>query len=256
MDFSEFDINKFISKVSAQSLDGLLQPTFGDLDLGDDTGVLSSISLTADSTSIGVGETFTVDVELKTNDVEIKEFHIIIDYDTSKLSVIDDQPTTGGTQIEFLDTVFEVEDGDNLVDTSTGRITLIAKTATSTAYQVNRDVARIKFQSQKIGTSVIEPVSGTSGSQLINENDVAVAVTLNSITISASTETSSSSSSSSSSTSSSSSSSSSSGGVDEIPDTGLAEDIAANMPFLIGLLLIALGVMLRRARKDREEEII
>src|SRR5690606_1693131 len=125
MNFLEFDLGNLIPAVNAQELDGLLQPTFGPLELDTGGGTTSSITLTASSTNVTVGESFDLDIEIKTGAFTINEYRIVIDFNPTRLSVVDAENTVSGTQIEFLDTVFEVDEGDNTVSTA-GRITLIA----------------------------------------------------------------------------------------------------------------------------------
>lgn len=252
MDFKEFQLN-LIPKAYAQTLDANAQPTFGVLNLGTNTGATASVSLTASNTSVAVGNTVDVDVEIKTGAFTINEYHIVIDFVTTKLQVVDADSTTAGTQIQFLDSVFSTEDGSNTVS-PTGRITLIAKTPTGNALQVNRKVATIKFQAQSTGTTTVKSISGASGMQLINENGVAIANSLNDVTLAVTTQAQSSSSlpggTSSSSTVSIGSTSSAGGG--SIPDTGLAEDITALFPVAAGVLLVGLGVALRKHRPKQK----
>jgi hypothetical protein len=251
MDIFEFDISELIPKVSAQPTDTAAQPTFGTLDISGGGTSIASVSLTADSTAVAVGQTFEVDIDIATGSFTVKEYRIVIDFDTTRLSVVDADTTTSGTQIDFLDTVFAVDPGNNFVSAS-GRITLVAQTPSSNALQINRTVARITFQVQDTGTTTIEPVSGIEGTQLINENGIAIASSLNSLTVSASAQ-SSTTSSSATTGSTSSAASSSSQSVTTIPETALGDDILSISPLLIGLLLLWLGVSLRRERQKTNE---
>ncbi len=253
MDFREFDLN-LIPKVYGQALDANAQPTFGLLNLGNNTGATASVTLTASSTTVGVGDTVTVDVEVKTGAFTINEYRIVIDFTTTKLQIVDAEPSITGTQISFLDSVFTTQGGSNSVS-PTGRITLVAKTPTGNALQVNRKVASIKFQAQSTGSTTITSVAGASGMQLINENGVAIANSLNNVTIAITTQGQSSASvpggtSTNSATTVSSSTTSDAPG--SIPDTGLAEDLSAFVPVIIGAVLISLGIILRRQRPKRE----
>jgi hypothetical protein len=254
MDFRELDLN-LIPKALAQTLDANAQPTFGLLNLGNNTGATASVTLTASSTTVGVGGTVDVDVSISTGAFTINEYHIVIDFTTTKLQVVDAEPSITGTQIKFLDTVFTTQNGSNTVS-PTGRITLIAKTPTGNALQVNRKVATIKFQAQSTGTTIVQSVTGASGMQLINENGVAIASSTNNVTLAINTQSQSSASipgsTSSQSTTTVTSSSPSSRGGGTIPDTGLAEDLSAFLPVLIGAVLIVLGVTLRRQRPNKK----
>lgn len=254
MNLSELDLN-LIPRVSATGGDANLQPTFGTLTGVVLPGTTASIALTASSTSVGVGSQFSVDVEIKTGSFTINEYRIVVDFDPTKLQVVDAEPNTPGTQVSFLDTVFQVSGGSNSTSAA-GRITLIAKTPSGNALQVNRKVAKITFQAQNMGTSNVQTATGATGSQLINGNGVAIANTVNNLTInigvqsSTSTATTNTTSRPSSSTTANTNTTTSSGGGGVIPDTALPDDIVAVLTVLIGLGLITLGVKLRRSRKD------
>lgn len=254
MNLSELDLN-LIPRVGATGGDANLQPTFGTLTGVSIPGTTASIALTASSTSVGVGGQFTVDVEVKTGSFTINEYRIVVDFDPTKMQVVDAEPNTPGTQISFLDTVFQVSGGNNSTSAA-GRITLIAKTISGNALQVNRKVARITFQAQSTGTSNIQTATGASGSQLINANGVAIANTVNNLTINIGTQsvtssaTSSVSSNTTATTTTSDSSTTTSAPGTVIPDTALPDDIVAILTVVIGLGLITLGVKLRRSRKE------
>jgi hypothetical protein len=194
-------------------------------------------------------------VEVKTGQFSINEYRVVIDFDPTKLQVVDAEPSTPGTQISFLDTVFQVSGGNNSTSAA-GRITLIAKTISGNALQVNRKVAKVTFQAQSTGTSNIQTATGATGSQLINANGVAIANTVNNLTVNITTQTGTITSTSSAtqtatstlSTTSSPTTTSAPGTV--IPDTALPDDVVAIVTVLIGLGLVTLGVKLRRSRKD------
>ncbi|MBL8015096.1 MAG: hypothetical protein JNK26_02830 [Candidatus Doudnabacteria bacterium] len=256
MDWRELNLN-LIPQVGATGGDANLQPTFGNLIGITSQGSTSSIVLTASNTSTQVGQQISVDVEIKTNSFTINEYRIVVDFDPTKLQVVDAAPSTAGTQITFLDTVFQVTGTNNTVSPA-GRITLIAKTPGGNALQVNRKVAKITFQAQNPGVSNIQTVTGATGSQLINQNGVAIASSVNNVSINIGNQVSSSSTNTAGSSSSggagSSSSggggSSSSGGVGQIPDTALPDDVVAVVTVLLGMGLVVLGLRLRKARRD------
>ncbi len=255
MDYPTFNLfDVVVPKIEAQSYDGISQPTFGLLDIAEGENQ-AELNFTTDTTSPAVGETFTVDVEISTKDFTINEYQIIVDFDTTKLSVLDSEPDTAGTQVEFLDLVYVVEPGDNNVQD--GRITLIARTPSGNALQVNRAVARITFQSQEQGVTVIEPVATFEGTKLINQNGVVIDASLNSLTLnvgsartSSATSTSSSTSANATTTSATSSSSGPTQPPDQIPNTGIFDDGGlAILPLAIGLLLVVVGARLRGEAK-------
>lgn len=253
MPWRELDLN-LVPHVGAQSsADALLQPTFGSLEGVISSGPTASITLTASDTNLNVGDNVDVDIEVKTGTFTINEYRIVIDFDPTKLQVIDAESNTPGTQISFLDTVFSVNSGDNTVS-SAGRITLIAKTSSGNALQVNRKIAKITFQAQSTGSSVVQTVTGATGSQLINQNGVAIANSVNSITLNlGNTIPSTSKSSQTKTTSQTVNTSTTSSGSGQLPDTALSDDIGTVITLLFGLALVLLGAMLHRNRKKYDE---
>jgi altronate dehydratase len=116
--------------VDAQTLDTISQPTFGTIDVGTQGGAVSTVLLSSTSTATQVGQKFKVSVEIKTNDNQINQYKILIDFDSAKLSVVDQDSATLGTQVKLLDTIFTIANpqSNNSVS-NTGRITLIANTS-------------------------------------------------------------------------------------------------------------------------------
>lgn len=186
----DFNLKNFlIPKVNAQDLDALAQPTFGPLDIGAGNSVNASVLLSSDKTAVEDTETFTVTVELQTNDVNISEYRLVIDFDPTKVSVVEDSdPVTQGTQITVLDDVFQVEspEEDNSVS-SVGRI-LLQLSAPDQALTVNRNVAQITFQAQSTGTANISIVEGTVGTQIIRQAGVGLPFSSNEISVEISDE--------------------------------------------------------------------
>jgi hypothetical protein len=253
MSLREFNLQDLIPAVEAQSADTSAQPTFGTLEIGGGNTNQATVTLTADSTSTAVGNTLSVDVTINTGEFTISEYRIIINFDQTKLSVVDANPNQAGNQIEFLDSVFDLAPNGNSVDS--GKITLIAKTPSGNAFSVNRAVAKIKFQGQNLGTTTIEPVSGIQGTQLINENGIAIPATLNSVTVVVSnTATTPTVTITPTTTSTSTSSVTSIPPVidpdDDLPATGILDGNI--LPVVIGTILIILGVNLSRQRKRRD----
>jgi stringent starvation protein B len=175
-----------LGKISAQTLDGISQPTFGTLEITGGGGARASVLLKSDKTSVKEGETFKVRIEVKTGETAatINEYRLYVDFNPNRLTVIDQDSETEGTQISLLDTIFQVEDKEtqNKV-TQDGRITLIAKTASGNSFQVNREVAEIEFQARTTGTTTIKVVEGSSGTQLVRESGIGLAYTSNQITV-------------------------------------------------------------------------
>lgn len=178
-----------IPKVSAQEVDATSQPTFGSINVNTGSTTNSSIRVVSDATSVVVGGKFKVKVEVKSNQITINQYRLVIDFDQTKLSVVDQDTATQGTQIKLLDTIFVVENPsqDNIVS-NTGRITLIAKTSSGNAFQVNREVAEIEFQARESGNPTIKVAQGTNLSQLIRQSGVGIGFNANQVTVQISTQ--------------------------------------------------------------------
>lgn len=181
-------IDLLIPSVSAQAengADALAQPTFGPINIGDGSSTTSaSVLLKSTKTSAAVGERFKVTVEVKTNEIQISEYRLVIDYDPSKIRPVDADPASNGTQITVLDTVFTPEDPeeDNLASTI-GRIRLNATSVDGQRYAVNKDVVEIEFQAQATGSTTIKVVEDASGTQIIRQSGVGLSYTSNEITV-------------------------------------------------------------------------
>src|SRR6185369_220144 len=172
-------IDILVPKVHAQ--DATSQPTFGSIDVGGGTTSNALILLTSRKTSVKVGDKFKVKVHVKTNGLTISEYRLVIDFDPAKLTVIDQDSVTDGTQIKLLDTVFTVADptNDNTVS-SVGRIRLNAA-VTGQTQAVDADVAEIEFQAQALGTTTVKVVEGVTGSQIVREAGVGLGFTANEV---------------------------------------------------------------------------
>lgn len=178
------DLLNFFPKVLAQSADAIAQPTFGNINISSGGTTTSTILLNSASTSTTVGERFKVRVEIKTNSVTISEYKIIIDFDPTKLQVIDQDTATTGNQIKNLDTIFLAENPatDNTISNA-GRITFIGSTADGNPLSINREVLEIDFQAQVVGATPIRIITGASGSQLLRQNGAGANFTANEISI-------------------------------------------------------------------------
>lgn len=238
--------------MDAQSANSTAQPTFGILDGGSTPTTLATVTLTASSTAINIGDTFTVDVQINTGNFLINEYRLVLNFDAARLSVVDSEPNVAGNQIEFLDSIFDVESGGNSV--TAGKINLTASTPSGNALQVNRTVARIKFQAQSLGTTTITPASGVQGTQLINQNGIALATTLNSVTVvlrqgqnTTVTTTTTTNNTTTSSGSNTSTTTSNPGGGGNLPDTGIGD--SNPLILIMGAMLVILGINLSRQRK-------
>lgn len=250
----ELDLNNLIPTVDAQTVDASAQPTFGTLNIGNGSTSLPTVKLVATTNNVAIGSTFDVEVEITTGTgVNISKYEIVIDYDINHLAVVDAEPSISGTQIKHLDTVFQVSSGDNTVQTTTGRITLIASTPGNVGVELNRKVARITFQAQSQGTTDLKFFrSGLAGTKLLNtigtSLDISTQDLLN-INITSSAQTTSTLTTSSTTTSVSSTTSTFTS-FPTIPDTGIVEDFASNFPVALGFLLIIVGILLSRYRNS------
>ena len=176
-------IDLIIPPVHAQTTDAISQPTFGEILAGTNSTTTSKITLNADKTSVKIGDTFKVKVRIETNNLKINEYKVVVKFDSSKLSVIDQDTTTIGNQVKVLDNIFTPTDPstDNLVSGDT--ITVDAKAPTGSEYQVNGDVIEIQFQAQNQGTSTLRIGQGIDGSRLTKLNGQSVAFTVSEVPI-------------------------------------------------------------------------
>ncbi len=235
-------IEILIPKAHAQ-VDSFAQPTFGSIDIGGGTTVSGTVLLTSSSTSVTIGQKFKVTVAINTNDVNINEYRVVIDFDPTKLQVVDADPATAGTQIKFLDTVFEVEDQlqDNTV-ANVGRIRLRA-VAPSQPLAVNRNVAEIEFQAQTTGSPVIKVVEGTTGTQLVRQAGIGLAYTSNEVTVALSTQQTSGSGGTT--TGGTNGQGTTPSGGQTTPNTALPTDLGSIITIFLGVILVVVGASLK-----------
>ena len=248
--------------VNAQDLDSLAQPTFGNIAVGSQTGSIASVLLSSTSTSTQVGQKFKVTLEIKTNEQQINEYKLAIDFDPAKLTVVDQDSVTAGTQVKLLDTVFTVAtpQTNNTVST-TGRITLIANTPSGNGFSVNKNVAEIEFQAQTIGAASIKIAQGSTGTQLTRTNGTALNYTPNELSIQISAQ----------STTGNTNTGNTGGNTNTgntgntntntgttgntnvpttIPNTGLMDDLPY-LPLAVGVVMVGIGVSLIKGRPTK-----
>jgi len=171
-----------IPVVEAQSADAVAQPTFGPIEVGGGSTVSSSVLIRSDKTAVKVGDTFKVKVEIKTNNITINEYKVVVDFDPNLLSVMDQDSNTQGTQVSLLDTVFQVSNPVVNNTVLNGRVIIDAKAASGNAFQVNRDVVEVQFQAQASGSATIKLTQGADGTQLTKLEGNSVSFTSNEIT--------------------------------------------------------------------------
>ncbi|MEP7104002.1 MAG: hypothetical protein ABI721_04820 [Candidatus Dojkabacteria bacterium] len=240
--------------VKAQTLDAAAQPTFGPIDVSGGSTVTASMLLRSDKTSVEVGEKFTVTVEVKTNTVTINEYRVVIDFDSTKLQVVDQDTNTTGTQVKLLDTIFTVADPatDNTVSQN-GRITLIAKVDSGNPFQVNRDVAEIQFQAQAAGSPTIKIFQDVNGSRLIRQSGVGVAFTPNQLTVQVKTATAGGTTGTTPPPPPPNQTTGSTTGTTIIPVTGVSDDFGSAFTVILAIILIITGIKLRTEKKKKGE---
>lgn len=204
---------------------------------------------------------------INTGTIQIIEYQVVLEFEANRLSVIDASPSEAGNQIEFIDDVFDVINEGNIVtvdsNTGKGKITLIANNPDQIGLAVNRTVARITFQPQTLGTTTLKHINGIDGTILYNEQQVALQSTRNDLTITIQEGTGTNTSTTTNTTPTTTTSTATTtntvsvpgngdnGGVDEIPATGIFD--STNMPLILGVLLILLGVSAASERKKNNE---
>ncbi|MFS8130978.1 MAG: hypothetical protein ACMG57_03290 [Candidatus Dojkabacteria bacterium] len=244
--------------VKAQTVDASAQPTFGSIDVGGGSTVTASMLLSSDKTAVDIGEKFTVTVEIKTNTVTINEYRIVIDFDSTKLQVLDQDPSTPGIQIKLLDTIFVVEnqETDNTVSQN-GRITLIAKVDSGNPFTVNKNVAEIQFQAQAAGSPTIKIFKDASGSRLIRQSGVGVDFTPNGLTVQVKTATGAGTTTGSNPPPTNQTTTTTTTGgtttTTTIPKTGVADDLGTALTVLAAAILIITGIKLSSEKKKKGE---
>lgn len=255
-----------VPKINAQTSDAISQPTFGPIDIGGRSTITGSVLLTSDKTAVQVGERFKVKIEVRTNDVNIIEYRVSVDFDPTKFRVVDSDTTTTGTQITLLDSVFTVQDKqrDNAVS-DIGRIRLKAVSPNSQPLTVNTQVAEIEFQAQELGSSTIKIVEGSSGTQLIRQAGVGMAYSSNEVSVNIQTQIVTTTGTSTTGTTTSTTTGTQTTGTattatgqvtGTIPETALGDEIGSLISIFLGLFFILLGSMLvinkEKASKDRD----
>lgn len=255
-------ILNIIPKVFAQNPgpDAISQPTFGAINISGGGLQTSSILLKTTSTSTSVGERFTARVEIRTNEIAIGEYRIVVEFDPARLQVIDQDSSVAGNQIRNLDTVFLPTNlqTDNTVSAS-GRITFIGRIAEGNSASVNREVIEIEFQAQTAGASNLRIVSGSSGSQLIRANGVSVPFTANEVNVEISTSTSGSGVTPNPSTPPAVGGNGGGSAVvtppTTLPDTALEAGIGDILVLLIGVMIIGLGTKIGLSKKPEKNNL-
>jgi hypothetical protein len=174
-------IEFLIPKVKAQASDAISQPTFGEITAGTGSTTTSSVLLNWENPTVRVGDKFKVKIEIKTGDLKISEYKVVVTYNRDFLSVVDKDPASPGTQVTILDTILTVADPatDNVA--SDGRVSVTAKAASGTDYQVNKEVIEIEFQAQRTGQTKMQVATAVDGTRLTRLNGQPIAFNVNEI---------------------------------------------------------------------------
>lgn len=226
-------MNKLIPAVAAQSAptfpyEGPFEP---EPEPPTPTGDEANIRLNAGTSSLQVGEQVTCDINVESNDANIKSYTIEISYDSSILEVIDNDYTQTGIQVDFLDNaaVATVNDADN----SLGTITLQA-TVSGSSQTINKRVAQITFRAKQSGASVVS-INKTQSS-VIDENDEDILGTTTSLNFTVSGQT-------------------QENGNGQLPPSGLFDNIATIGSLVSGILMLYIGIkaVVDRKRKKRND---
>jgi len=176
-------IEFLIPKVQAQVSDAVSQPTFGEITAGTGSTTTSSVLLNWDNPTVRVGDKFKVRVEVKTGDLKVSEYKVVITYNKDFLSVVDKDPSSPGTQISILDTLLTVADPSTDNVAVDGRVSVTAKAVSGTDYQVNKEVVEIEFQAQKQGQTKVQVATAVDGTRLTRLNGQPIAFNVNEVTV-------------------------------------------------------------------------
>jgi hypothetical protein len=254
------NILKVIPKVHAQA-DAVAQPTFGSIDIGGGETIAAQVLLNTSFSSVEVGKQFTVQVEVRTNEITLNGYNIVVEYDPSILTVVDQNPDISGTQVKLLDPVFNTtsEPEDNFVDIVKGEIFLSASITEGSGLTVNRSVFEVAFQAQSIGAATIKIKEGANGTKLIRPSGQTIRYTSNqrSIDIVEDSEQAGEPVNQQSGSNVQDAGQQNEGNVvvGEIPDTAISDEINNVATLGSGFMLILLGLLLlfNRRRKDDDE---
>jgi len=194
-----------------------------------------SISVSTDQFGIGVGEIIEVDIVIDTRGQEIQQFGVQLTYNPQLLEVVDAEPNTPNTQIEYLDTFFVV--GTNQANQASGIINLQADSDQGAASISGRSVATIQFRATSEGLGQVEVIQSNSLLVDSKNTDILQSVNSLSITVSDSTGT---------------PTPLPTDGVGpslfptQLPKNDLASDLGGGTGLFLGVLFISLGVMIIR----------
>ncbi|MBN1331449.1 hypothetical protein JW978_01020 [Candidatus Dojkabacteria bacterium] len=230
-----------IQKVKAQGADTLASPTFpfnppGGTITPTPTPVAdqNSITIETDSTQITTGENIKVRIAIDSQAEELGSFSITISFDPEYMKVLDSDLTLSGVQIDFIDSVFEAT--TNTANNSTGIITLKGEVAEGEETSLARTVAEIEFTALKAGTSEVKLIESSSslvstqGTDVLEEtNSLNFNISLQTATTTNDTETT----------------------TITIPKTGIYDN-PAYLSILIGILLVAIGIILARTSSSEK----
>lgn len=174
-------IEFLIPKLQAQVSDAISQPTFGEITAGTGSTTTSSVLLNWENPTVRVGDTFKVKIEIKTGDLKVSEYKVVITYDKDFLSVVDKDPASPGTQVTILDTLLTVQDPSTDNVSADGRISVTAMAASGTDYQINKEVIEIEFQAQRMGATKVQVATAVDGTRLTRLNGQPIAFNVNEI---------------------------------------------------------------------------
>lgn len=234
-----------------QTIDAISQPTFGNINISGGTNQTSSILLNSTSTSATIGQRFKVRIEVKTGTVSINEYKLVIEFDTTRLQVIDQDSTVTGNQVRNLDTIFTVPNPqtDNTVS-SAGRITVLARASNPSS--LNREVIEIEFQAQTTGNAPIRVITGSQGSQLLRSNGSSVPFTSNQVTITLSSANVSGNTGTGTVSAPTTTTSTSNLGTGSLPTTSIGES-GGVIGSILGILIIIIGATILSKQKNNKD---
>lgn len=176
-----------IQSVSAQEVDAVAQPTFGTITIRGGSQARATVLVSSDKSSVAVGQRFTVKVAINTGTNQISSYNITIDFDPSKLQVVDSNTSLAGTQVKKTDQVFQFqnEEQNNRVDSS-GKI--IINAFVQNPVSINTEVIEFEMQAQQAGPTTIKISEGSGGTQLTRQSGNALSYTINEVTIQVSSQ--------------------------------------------------------------------
>ncbi len=177
-------MNLFLLKVKAQ-VDGVVSPTIPfnppsnvTPSFGPSSPVVGpNISLKTEKANLAVGEKTTIQVVVDTQLKPISQYSVQILFSPQYLKIVDFDPTTAAIEVDFRDTFFDAT--INEVSQQQGIITITAENPVGSSSITNRVIAQ--FQVEAIRTGFAELNFGEENTMLVNSSSENILASTNTV---------------------------------------------------------------------------